>query len=48
MMTATALEESQLLKIRSEDFYDLLSDHGEITPVVFRAVIERMNRLIPE
>jgi CRP/FNR family transcriptional regulator len=48
MMTATALEESQLLKIRSEDFYDLLSDHGEITPVVFRAVIERMNRLIPD
>jgi ATP:ADP antiporter, AAA family len=48
MMTATALEDSQLLKIRSEDFYDLLSDHGEMTPVVFRAVIERMNRLIPD
>ena len=48
MMTAAALEESQLLKIRSEAFYDLLSDHGEITPVVFRAVIERMNRLIPD
>src|SRR5262245_41681298 len=47
MMTATALEDSELLKIRSEEFYDLLSDHDEMTPVVFRAVIERVIRLIP-
>jgi len=37
-----------LLKIRSEDFYDLLSDHDEITPAIFRAVIERVNRLIAD
>ena len=47
-MTATALEDVHLLKIRSEDFYDLLSDHDEITPVIFRAVIERINRLIAD
>jgi len=46
VMTATALEDVHLLKIRSEDFYDLLSDHDEITPVIFRAVIERVNTLI--
>ena len=48
VMTATALEDVHLLKIRSEDFYDLLADHDEITPVVFRAVIERVNRLIAD
>jgi CRP/FNR family transcriptional regulator len=46
MMTATAIEDAHLLKIPSEDFYDLLSDHDEITPVIFKAVVERMNRLI--
>src|SRR5205814_5240548 len=42
LMTANAVEDGHLLKIRSEDFYDLLSDHDEITPVIFRAVIERV------
>jgi len=48
LMTATALENAHLLKIRSEDFYDLLSDHDEITPVIFKAVIERVNRLVAD
>ena len=48
IMTATALEETQLLKIRSDDFYELLSDQEEITPVIFRAVIERVGRLVAE
>src|SRR5207244_8890339 len=43
VMTATAVEDAHLLKIRSEDFYELLSDHEEITPVMFGAVIERVN-----
>jgi AAA family ATP:ADP antiporter len=46
VMTATALTNVHLLMIRSEDFYDLLSDHDEITPMIFRAVIDRVNRLI--
>jgi CRP-like cAMP-binding protein len=46
LMTATSLEDVHLLKIHSEDFYDLLSDHDDITPVIFRAVIERVNRLV--
>ena len=48
VMTAQALENVQLLKIRSEDFYDLLSDHDEITPAVFRAVVENVKRLVAE
>jgi CRP-like cAMP-binding protein len=48
VMTARAIEDVNLLKIRSEDFYDLLSDHDEITPAIFRAVIERVNRLIAD
>jgi CRP-like cAMP-binding protein len=48
VMTATAVEDVHLLKIRSDDFYDLLSDHDEITPVMFKAVIERVNRLIAD
>jgi len=48
VMTAQALENVQLLKIRSEDFYDLLSDHDEITPAVFRAVVENVKRLVVE
>src|SRR5262245_18492954 len=48
VMTTRAIEDVNLLKIRSEDFYDLLSDHDEITPAIFRAVIERVNRLIAD
>ena len=48
VMTATVVEDVHLLKIRSEDFYDLLSDHDEITPAIFRSVIERVNRLIAD
>jgi len=48
VMQATALEDVHLLKICSEDFYDLLSDHNDITPAIFRAVIERVNHLLPD
>jgi len=48
MLTATAVDDVHLLKIKSEDFYDLLSDHEEITPVIFKAVIERVNRLVAD
>jgi CRP-like cAMP-binding protein len=48
LMTATAIEDVHVLKIHSEDFYDLLSDHDDITPAIFKAVIDRMNRLIVE
>jgi len=48
LMTATAVEDLHLLKIRSEDFYDLLADHDEITPAMFKAVIERVKSLVTD
>ena len=48
VMTATAMEDVHLLKIRSEDFYDLLSEQHEITPVIFKALIERVKNLITD
>lgn len=47
LMTATAIDSVLLLKIGRDDFYDLLSDHEEITPAMFRAIIERVHTLIP-
>ena len=48
VMTATAMEDVYLLKIRSDDFYDLLSEQQEITPVIFKAIIERVKNLITD
>ena len=46
VMTATALEDVHLLKIEQEEFYDLLSDHIEITQSIFKALVGRIKRLI--
>ena len=45
-MTATALEDVHLLKIEQEEFYDLLSDHVEITQSIFKALVQRIKGLI--
>jgi CRP-like cAMP-binding protein len=44
LMTATALSPVHILKIRRADFYDLLSDRDEITPVIFKAIVERVKQ----
>ncbi len=46
LMTATAVEDVHLLKIEREEFYDLLSDHIEITQSIFKALVQRTKRLI--
>ena len=46
LMTATALDDVHLLKIQQEEFYDLLSDHIEITQSIFKALVQRIKRLI--
>src|SRR3990172_996825 len=46
LMTATALEDVQLLRIEQEEFFDLLADHIEITQSIFRALVGRIKRLI--
>ena len=46
IMTASALEEVQLLKIEQDEFYDLLSDHVEITQSIFKALVQKVRRLV--
>jgi CRP-like cAMP-binding protein len=48
IMTATTIDNVVLLKISSDDFYEFLADHEEITPVIFRAIIERVKILAPD
>ena len=44
--TATALEESETLRIDREDFYDLLSDHVRIAEAVLRSLTRRLRTLV--
>ena len=46
LMTATVIEDVHLLRIEQEDFYDLLADHIEITQSIFKALVQRIKRLI--
>jgi len=46
IMTANALEEVRLLKIEQDEFYDLLSDHVEITQSIFKALVQKVRRLV--
>ena len=44
--TATCSEETSLLKIEREDFYDLLADHAEMTQKMFKALVKRVRSLL--
>ena len=46
VVTATAVEDSRLLKIEREDFFDLLADHSEITRNLFQALFQRVRSLL--
>jgi CRP-like cAMP-binding protein len=48
LMKAVTLQHTVLLKIVSDIFYEFLADHDEVTPVIFKAVIERVKALAPE
>jgi AAA family ATP:ADP antiporter len=43
--TATAMEETQTLRVTREDFYDLLSDHVRIAEAVLRSLARRLRSL---
>jgi CRP-like cAMP-binding protein len=45
LATATAIEETQTLRIDREDFYELLSDHVRIAEAVFKALARRLRAL---
>ncbi len=46
VVTARAADETWLLRIDREDFYDLLSDHTEITRKLFQALFKRVRNLL--
>ena len=44
--TATCAEETWVLKIEREDFFDLLADHSEMTQKMFKALVKRVRSLL--
>lgn len=45
-LTATTVEETRLLKIGREDFFEVLSDNVEIAAAVFSTLVKRFRRLV--
>jgi CRP/FNR family cyclic AMP-dependent transcriptional regulator len=45
---AKTLEETRLLKIPREDFYDLLADNSEITQAIFSTLVKRFRKLVEQ
>ncbi len=46
VVTATAAEPTELLRIGREEFYDLLADNSEMTRELFQALFKRMRTLL--
>ena len=42
-LTARAVEDTRVLRIDREEFYELLSDHTEITSGIFSALVQRLH-----
>lgn len=48
VMSALAAEETLLLRVDREDFYDLLLDYPELGQSILKALVRRLRRLIPK
>jgi CRP/FNR family transcriptional regulator len=46
LATATCVEDTWLLKIEREDFFDLLADHADMTQTMFKALVKRVRALL--
>jgi CRP-like cAMP-binding protein len=46
--TARTLEDTRLLRIGRDDFYDLLSDNSEITSAIFSTLVGRFRELVAQ
>ena len=46
VVSATSLEDTHLLRIDREDFYDLLADHVQITQGILKALSKRLRGII--
>jgi CRP-like cAMP-binding protein len=47
-VTARTLEDTRLLRIGRDDFYDLLSDNAEITSSIFSTLVKRFRKLVEQ
>ncbi len=47
-VTARTVEDTRLLRIARDDFYDLLSDNSEITSAIFSTLVKRFRRLVEQ
>jgi CRP-like cAMP-binding protein len=45
---AESLEDTRLLRIGREDFYDLLADNSEITSAMFSTLVRRFRKLVEQ
>lgn len=45
---AKTLEDTRLLRIGRDDFYDLLSDNSEITSAIFATLVRRFRKLVEQ
>jgi CRP-like cAMP-binding protein len=45
-VTAKAVEDTRLLRIGRDDFYDLLADNSEITASIFAMLVRRFRQLV--
>jgi CRP-like cAMP-binding protein len=45
-VTAKTAEDTRLLRIGRDDFYDLLADNSEITSAIFSTLVKRFRRLV--
>jgi CRP-like cAMP-binding protein len=45
-VTAATVEDTRLLRIGRDDFYDLLSDNSEITSAIFSTLVRRFRKLV--
>ncbi len=45
-VSAKTLEDTRLLRIRRDDFYDLLSDNVEIMAAIFSTLVKRFRKLV--
>jgi CRP-like cAMP-binding protein len=47
-VTAQTLEDTRLLRISRDDFYDLLADNSEITSAIFSTLVRRFRKLVQQ
>ena len=45
-VTAKTVEDTRLLRVGRDDFYDLLSDNSEITASIFAMLVKRFRQLV--